>query len=175
MTYAAFLLGINVGPHKRVAMPALKKMCENMGYQNVSTLLASGNVVFDAPKKSEKAITIDMEKELQNTFGFEVEVIVWTVDDLRALVELNPFKKEKSAKDVQWYVTFCSEKPKLKKGKIFSGSEGEYSIVYVNDALVCGVVDLKKGKTTDYMTAFKKECGARITTRNWNTIQKMIH
>ncbi|MCW1930320.1 MAG: DUF1697 domain-containing protein [Candidatus Kerfeldbacteria bacterium] len=27
MTYAAFLLGINVGPHKRVAMPALNKMC----------------------------------------------------------------------------------------------------------------------------------------------------
>lgn len=51
-TYAAFLLGINIGPHKRVPMSELKKMCERMGFENVRTLLASGNVVFDAPKKS---------------------------------------------------------------------------------------------------------------------------
>ena len=55
-SYAALLLGINIGPHKRMPMGELKKMCECMGFANVRTLLASGNVIFDAPARSTETL-----------------------------------------------------------------------------------------------------------------------
>ena len=47
----AFLRGINVGGHKKVPMAALKKAFEAMGFRDVRTVLASGNVIFEAPGK----------------------------------------------------------------------------------------------------------------------------
>ena len=49
--YAAFLRGINVGGHKTVPMEGLKKTFASLGFQNVKTLLASGNILFDAPRQ----------------------------------------------------------------------------------------------------------------------------
>ena len=48
-THVALLRGINLGPHKRVAMPALRALVEGLGHSDVATYIASGNVVFTAP------------------------------------------------------------------------------------------------------------------------------
>jgi uncharacterized protein (DUF1697 family) len=89
-TYVAFLLGINIGPHKRVAMGELKKMCERMGFSNVRTLLASGNVIFDAPGKSVDVLVSVLEAQLKKTFGFDVGVIVRTMVDIQKMIDVNP-------------------------------------------------------------------------------------
>ena len=47
-THVALLRGINLGPHKRVAMPALRTLVESLGHTDVATYIASGNVVFTA-------------------------------------------------------------------------------------------------------------------------------
>ena len=44
--YAAFLRGINVGGNNIIKMEELKKVFESMGFLNVKTILASGNVLF---------------------------------------------------------------------------------------------------------------------------------
>ena len=46
MRVAALLRGINIGPHKRIAMPALRGIVESLGHTDVETYLQSGNVVF---------------------------------------------------------------------------------------------------------------------------------
>ncbi len=43
--YVAFLLGINIGPHKKVPMANLKEVLEKLGFTNVKTLLNSGNAI----------------------------------------------------------------------------------------------------------------------------------
>ncbi|HYQ86023.1 MAG TPA: DUF1697 domain-containing protein, partial [Bacteroidota bacterium] len=48
--YAAFLRGINVGGHKPVRMSDLEKAFGQLGFRNVKTVLASGNVLFEAPQ-----------------------------------------------------------------------------------------------------------------------------
>src|SRR6478736_4542725 len=48
--HVALLRGINVGKAKRIAMADLRKLCEGLGYEDVSTLLNSGNIVFSAPR-----------------------------------------------------------------------------------------------------------------------------
>ena len=51
MRVVALLRGINIGPNKRIAMPALRAIVEGLGHTDVETYLQSGNVVFDPQAK----------------------------------------------------------------------------------------------------------------------------
>lgn len=92
-TYIAFLRGINVGGH-RVKMEQLRTVFEELGYSNVSTFIASGNVIFETPRKvSEQRI----EAALREALGYDVPTFVRTPDDLKAVVAHRPF----AAQDVE--------------------------------------------------------------------------
>ena len=82
MKYVAFLRAINVGGHV-VKMDALKKLFETMGFKNVETFIASGNVIFDAPKPSEKKI----EDALKRALGYEVRTFLRTPAQLARIAE----------------------------------------------------------------------------------------
>ncbi|MCI0403918.1 MAG: DUF1697 domain-containing protein, partial [Acidobacteria bacterium] len=92
-TYAAFLRGINVGGHRVMQMKPLARAFESLGFQEVQTLLASGNVLFTAPPMSRARLVARIEARLRKTFGKETSVILRSVDELQALVDLNPFKR----------------------------------------------------------------------------------
>jgi uncharacterized protein (DUF1697 family) len=84
MKYVAFLRAINVGGHV-VKMDALKKLFEKMGFNNVETFIASGNVIFDAPKASEAKI----EDALKKALGYEVRTFLRTPAQLAQIAEVN--------------------------------------------------------------------------------------
>ena len=54
-THVALLRGINLGPHKRVAMPALRALVAGLGHTDVATYIASGNVVFTGARNGDLA------------------------------------------------------------------------------------------------------------------------
>jgi uncharacterized protein (DUF1697 family) len=62
--YAAFLRGINVGGNKKVPMAKLASEFLTMGFENVKTLLASGNVIFEGEKEDTKKIEARIAKKL---------------------------------------------------------------------------------------------------------------
>jgi uncharacterized protein (DUF1697 family) len=77
--YVALLRGINVGPHRRVAMADLRALMGGLGYGDVQTLLQSGNAVFAADGVPEQ-VTRDLEREIAAELGVEVEVVVRMAD-----------------------------------------------------------------------------------------------
>lgn len=66
--YIALLRGINVGGKNKIAMPELKKMFEEIGYQNVVTYINSGNIVFSS--------NIDMEEEIKKNVNWPLKIIL---------------------------------------------------------------------------------------------------
>jgi uncharacterized protein (DUF1697 family) len=72
--YVVLLRGINVGGKNKLSMAALKKALAELGYENVSTLLASGNVVLES-SKSAGAIEAEIEKVLPRQFKLDTELI----------------------------------------------------------------------------------------------------
>lgn len=66
--YIALLRGINVGGKNKIAMPELKKMFEEMGYQNVVTYINSGNIVFSS--------NIDMEEAIKKNCELAIKIIL---------------------------------------------------------------------------------------------------
>lgn len=178
MEYVAFLLGINVGT-RVVKMAELKALMEKLGYTDVRTVVASGNVRFGAglPAQAGKATPAALEKKLEaayeKKFGFKISVIVRTVGELEKMYKAAPFKKVKVTKNTRRYVTFLADKPKapLKAGKVADG----YRILKVTPGEVFSVLELNpKMVTPDVMKLLGVAYGKRITTRNWNTIEKLL-
>lgn len=173
-TYIALLRGINVGGNKKVSMADLQKMFEGMGYKNIHTLLNSGNVIFDAPTTLNAKLTAMLEREFEKTFGFTSSFIIRSMTEIQALIALDPFKKMKETKDTRFYVTFLSTKANSSLKIPYTSPEKDFSILTVTAGEVWSVLDLSKGKgTVDAMGILEKEFGKSITTRNWNTVQKL--
>ena len=169
--YVALLRGINLGS-RTIKMDALRQVCEAQGLDHVRTVLASGNVVFDSKTGSPAAVRAKLEAALKAAFGFEVHVIVRRAGEIQALVEGDPFKGVKMTPKTRLYVTFLSEpaRPKLKIPK--KTVLEDFEIIRVSQGQVCTVLG-PKAASTDALDFLEKIFGKNITTRNWNTIQKI--
>lgn len=91
-TYLVLLRGINVGGKNKVPMADLKKCLEALGFSNVSTYIASGNVFLDSDKPADQ-IQAQIEEALPRCFKLDVElvrVLVLSRDQLQAIIENKP-------------------------------------------------------------------------------------
>jgi uncharacterized protein (DUF1697 family) len=89
--YAAFLRGVNLGSTRKTSSAELRKCFGAAGFDGVETFRTSGNVVFEAARKPSEA---SIEKALAAAFGFDVEVFLRTVAEIRAIAEHQPFDPE---------------------------------------------------------------------------------
>jgi uncharacterized protein (DUF1697 family) len=89
----ALLRGINVGKAKRVAMADLRALVESLGYQDVRTLLNSGNVVFTAPPVVKGDPATRIEEALARRLGVPSRVTLLSAKELAAAVAENPLLK----------------------------------------------------------------------------------
>jgi uncharacterized protein (DUF1697 family) len=88
----AFLRGINVGTAKRVSMADLRRLFEDLGYEDVRTLLNSGNVVFTIPKAASHDHAARVEKAIADRLGITSRVVVLTKREIAEAVADNPFR-----------------------------------------------------------------------------------
>ena len=176
MEYVAFLRGINVGGHKSVKMADLRTAFEAMGFRNVRTVLASGNVVFEAsPPASSEEAAARIAEGLEQTFGYPVSVTVRTRGDLRRLVDSDPFNGVTRTPDTRLYITFLSQPAKSRPDFAYESPRGGLTIRRISPGEVAGMVILSPGHgTTELMALLDKEFGAAITTRSWDTIEKVM-
>jgi len=90
--YLVLLRGINVGGKNKVLMAPLRELLEELGFSNVATYIASGNVILTSDQ-SAAAIKRELEEALPKTFKLDSEliaVLVLTLAQLRAVVRKRP-------------------------------------------------------------------------------------
>jgi uncharacterized protein (DUF1697 family) len=87
--YIAFLRGINVGGH-RVKMDALRALFASLGLKDVSTFIASGNVLFSSDSPDPDRLRDEIEEHLHAELGYEVATFLRTPDELSAIVAFDP-------------------------------------------------------------------------------------
>ena len=91
-SYLALLRGINVGGKNKVSMAELRKLLEGLGFENVSTYIASGNVFLDSKLRAAK-VADKIEAALPKTFKLDAELIraaVLSAAELDAVVKNRP-------------------------------------------------------------------------------------
>ena len=91
-SFVALLRAVNVGGTGKLPMSELTAMCEELGFGNVRTYIASGNVVFES-RKSEAAVKVALEKRLAAHAGKPVGVLVRTANEMAQVLVDNPFPK----------------------------------------------------------------------------------
>lgn len=106
-SYAAFLRGVNVGGHGRLAMRDLAALCGDAGCRNVRTCIQSGNVALTSDR-SERAIKKALEDALTEVLGKPAAVMVRTSAELESVVARNPFPDAEPSKLL---VLFLDEPP----------------------------------------------------------------
>jgi uncharacterized protein (DUF1697 family) len=170
--YAAFLRGVNLGK-RTVKSAELKAAFEAMGFADVKTLLASGNVLFDA--KASKNIKEKIEAGLKEQFGFDVPIVLRTLDELKALVAANPFGRE-AGEDAQLHVLLLGED--LPKGFKQASLAGDYDVARAEGSAIFYIVYRKDDGTYLGRSQLNVDKsvpkGVVATMRNWNTILKAI-
>lgn len=154
-------------------MDLLRKAFEDWGYENVKTLLASGNVVFETEEADPKSLRAKIEAGLKRVFGHEISVILRWAKEIRALIKENPFKGVKIKPKAQLYITFLSEPTKSKLKIPYKSPEGDFKILDVSKGYIASVLDLSLGGTVGAMSILDKEFETILTTRNWNTVIKV--
>lgn len=173
MKYIALLRGINVGSHKRIKMDDLIKALESMGFKNVKTYLQSGNVIFE--NDSDNAdIAENIEMKISQTFGFSVNVIVRTGDELENIIKGNPFVKDENIQLDKLHVTFLSDMPNpetISNLDIKKDENEKFEVAGKEIYLYCPNGYARTKLTND---VFEKKLNIVATTRNWKTTNKLM-
>jgi len=173
--YVAFLRGINIGGNNVIKMDVLRKALESSGFENVKTVLASGNVIFEAPPTGADKLAVKIAACLKDILHKEIGVAVRSMDDISKLADADPFKGIVPSTHSRFYVTFLSKKPKRKPAKSGNTAGDGFEIVHATSAEICIHLDLSGGtQSTDLMKYLDREFGRDVTTRNWNTIAKIL-
>ena len=172
--YLALLRGINVSGHNMIKMDALKKMLENMGFQNVETYIQSGNVFFDSEEENAAGVGFKIKQEISKVFGYDVPVIMISKTDLELCFKNNPFLKEKECDIKKLYVAFISKEltaEAINDLKISNFKPDEATIdsnrIYIKYAIGAGKTNLDQ-------KYIEKKLSVVATMRNWNTITKLL-
>lgn len=172
-TYIAFLCGINVGGHHKVPMAILKTEMQKLGFENIITLLNSGNIIFDGPNENTSRLEQQISTHLEKVFGFSIPTIIRTTRVIYNLLDHDPFIAIERTKDIRLYVSFLKNnlEPDLKLPWI--SSDNSYKIIEKRDQTIISVLDLSISKSPKAMESIEHHYGKEITTRNWNTIERI--
>ena len=172
-TFVAMLRGVNVGAHNRIKMPALQQLFVDLGHSDVVTFIQSGNVVFKSRSKREITLARNVEKRIASDLGCDVSVLLRTKEELAAVVKANPFAKQK-ADPKHLHVTFLAEEPDaalVRAVKEFDAGNDEFVVrgrdVYLHCPSGYGNTKINNG-------FFEKRLETLATTRNWNSVTKLL-
>lgn len=170
--YAAFLRGINAGVNVR--MEDLRRVFESLGFKHVQTVISSGNVLFETGSVDVSSLERRIEVALEKKLGLKSSVNIRTEEELKAIVASNPFRNTETAPNTKPYVTFLKDEPRTDPRSPFTRHEKGYAVLRIADRVIFSIVDLSSGTTPDLMAVLDKEFGKKITTRAWNTIERVL-
>lgn len=92
-SFLGLLRGINVGGNRRLPMKELVALLERLGASNIRTYIQSGNVAFDWPTRAKAACTKAIRDGIEESFGFEIGLILLEPKELDAAMLANPFPR----------------------------------------------------------------------------------
>ncbi len=155
-------------------MAVLRKEMENLELKQVTTLLNSGNIIFEASSGSEEALEIMLSEHLKTAFNFPIPTIVAKAKTIQDLLKDNPFKKITLTSDIRFYISFLKKEDPSHTLQIpWTSEDTSYTIIRKQGRVILSVLDLSISKTPKAMGFLEQYFGKDITTRNWNTIKRI--
>jgi uncharacterized protein (DUF1697 family) len=173
-THVAFLRGINVGGKNLIKMADLIEVFGSLKFRDVSTILASGNVLFTAPKSKSEDLSAKIQSALTKAYKKEIGVIVRTAAEIHEVTDSAPFKKFNEIPATRHFVTFLSADSPDRIKAPWKSEKGDVTIIQFTNRTVCWIAHPAPGRHSgDCLTTLEKLINKNVTTRSWNTILKI--
>lgn len=172
MKWAALLRGINLGK-RQLKSAELKAVVEGLGFSEVKTLLASGNVVFEAGDAGPEALEQALHAALERQTGLKSEVFVRNRAELNAVVAANPFPDGTRERPSFVVVSFHREAvDAVAIERVAESHDGPERMVAIGRELF---TDFPEGQARSTLSVAmqKAKLSQGNTARNWNTVLKL--
>lgn len=172
--HIAFVRGINVGGHHKIAMADLRKLLADLGFDRVTSLLQSGNLAFESGRQTGVRLERLLEKETETHLGMSVDYCVRSAAELGECIARNPFSKEARDDPSHLLAMFMKSAPSADNVAALQASiQGPELIACEGRQLYLVYPDgIGRSKVTG--AVIERKLGLRGTARNWNTLQKLI-
>ncbi len=172
MLYIAFLRGINVSGQKKIKMANLRQKLSECGFGEVHTYIQSGNLALRADAQPS-----DLERALKDCiaqhYGWDVPVVVRTVDEMKSILAQIPFKGKKYLLE-RIYFALLHEAPSSEAVEDLTGVDFSPEEVIVQQKTVYLYSPDGAGKSKLNNNFLERKLKVSATTRNLYTMQKMI-
>jgi uncharacterized protein (DUF1697 family) len=170
--YVALLRGVNLGAKRRVPMAELRALLEELGYEDVRTLLQSGNVGITSAK-SATAVREELERAIADRFGVETDVVLRTRKELEALVAANPLG-DVADDPKRLQVWFLAGKPKAAAAKALAAEDVAPEVIAVagKEIHVWHAGGIQRSPASKVLD--RADLGVAGTARNWSTVEKLL-
>jgi uncharacterized protein (DUF1697 family) len=168
----ALLRGINVGPNKRIAMPALRDLLTGAGFDDVQTYVQSGNVVLSTELVSDR-LERECERLISEEFGFHVDVVTRSREELAKVVERNPFG-DIATDPKRYQVSFLSAElePQRVEALAAAATESEQFVSRGRELYAWHPDGAARSRLWAKLAA--PNLGVKATARNWTTVTTLL-
>ena len=168
------LRGVNLGGHNKIKMDVLRAICASLRCESPQTLLQSGNVVFRTSNKNlaqlSKLVGVAIEKKL----GFRPEVLLRTVPELREAIARNPFAKRSGIEPGKLVVTFLGTELDAQAKKALLAMDIAPEELYAMGRELYIYFPNGQARPKLSWSRTEKIIGPAYTSRNWNTVTKLL-
>lgn len=170
--YFTFLRAINVGGHT-VKMDVLRQLFESLGFSNVETFIASGNVIIEAKTADGKSLEKKIEKALKETLDYEVATFVRTDAEFTAIAAYKPFPQSLLDSAAALNIGFLVDAPEaVTKQKLIS-LKTDIDDFHIHGRELYWLCRKKQSESKISNVVLEKALGLKTTLRGINTINKM--
>ncbi len=165
--------GINVGGHHMIRMDELKDLHKSLGLKDVVTYIQSGNVIFSSDDADSAQLLRQIEDGFTQKFGFHVNIMVRTSEELQEIIARNPFQNQPLKDSRSVVVLFLTTRPEQtaleELQKTYAGPEEFYLLG--QELFIYYANGIGRSKLTN--TLIEKKLKTSGTGRNWNTVLQL--
>jgi uncharacterized protein (DUF1697 family) len=173
-TYVALLRGINVGGRNLIKMPALTACFEANGFENVSTYIQSGNVLFESADIRSAQLTRRIEEMLAEAFDYVPTVVVRNRKQMRAVVEGAPKGFGAQPAKYRYDVIFLKESLTTRAAMKHAPTKPGVDEAHARNGVLYFSRLTAKATQSRLSKIISSPIYPSVTIRNWNTTTKLL-
>ncbi|MGE5054561.1 MAG: DUF1697 domain-containing protein [Acidobacteriota bacterium] len=170
----SMLRGVNLGPHNRIKMDALRATYEALGLENPRTYVQSGNVIFRTKEKSTSKLATKIQDAIAKRFKFRPAVIVRTIDELREAIAATPFDARRNLHPGKILVTFLADEPPIEAAAKLATLKSYPEEIHMTGRELYIYFPDGAGKSKLPWSQVEKLLKVTGTARNWNSVRAML-
>ena len=171
--YIAFLRAINVGGHT-VKMDRLRGLFADMGLPEAQTFIASGNVIFDSPARSTRALEKKISGHLHEALGYEVAAFVRSAAELAAVARYQAFSAAQLSQPYHGlYVGFLAEPLGPEAREALLAYRTSVDDFHTHQREIYWLCRLRSSESTFSLARLEKSHRLQATFRNATTVRKL--